>query len=272
MKPQRQRSSTSVAVSIALHLVLGLGLARALTFGPFDGLFSDESPSVPVERIGFVALPQAGPAQAGISGGDGRPERPKHAQPPLVAPTVIPTGIPPLSSTPAPPVDDGGSGPIVGKGGPLAGIRPTFSEPRVWVPPAELVTAPKTLPERLDSALQSKLRQHEDSLRLAGAGAYAKKPGDWSWEKNGKKYGWNENGIQWGDKHIPAPLLPRLASNVALNPAAREAQQLDRLMSETREQAQRNMNEAEFRAAVKSIRERKERERKAAEAQVAGSQ
>ena len=93
MKPQRPRSSSSVAASVAVHIVLGALLVRVLSFGPF-GMFDREPPSAPVERIGFVALPQDGPAHSGISGGDDRPERPKDAPPPLVAPTAIPTGVP----------------------------------------------------------------------------------------------------------------------------------------------------------------------------------
>ena len=266
MKQQPQHRS-SVAISIALHVVLGVALVRLLTFGNIS-LFDDTS--APVERIGFVALPQEGPPSPGVSGGDGRPERPRSARPPLVAPSAVPTGVPVAPATPGASVeDDGGSGPLVGRGGPMAGIRPSYSEPRVWVPPAEIVTAPKTMTERLDSSLTALIQAKEDSLRLAGAGAYAKKPGDWTWEKNGKKYGWDQGGIRLGDFTIPSALLPKLAANTALNPAAQERAELDRLAREVREQGQRNMTEAEFRKAVNSIRERKERERRDAEAMTA---
>lgn len=267
MKQQPQHRS-SVAISVVLHVVLGVVLVRFLTFGSLN-LFDDPDASAPVERIGFVALPQEGPPSPGISGGDGRPMRPRAERPPLVAPSAVPAAVPIAPATPAPLEEEGGSGPLVGRGGPMAGIRPSYSEPRVWVPPAEMVTAPKTMPERLDSALSARIQAKEDSLRLAGAGSYAKKPGDWTWEKNGKKYGWDQGGIRLGDFTIPSALLPKLAANTALNPAAQERAELDRLAREVREQGQRNMTEADFRKAVRSIRERKERERRDAEAMTA---
>ena len=152
-----------------------------------------------------------------------------------------------------------GSGPLVGTGGPTRGVRPSFSEPRIWVPPAEVVSAPKTVSERLDSVLTALIQQKEDSLRLTASARRA--PGDWTWERGGKKYGWNQKGIQLGDATIPSALLPALAANVALNPAAMERQTLDRLNREVREQSTRGLNEEEFRNRVRSIRERKERER-----------
>ena len=265
-QPPQPRSS--VAISFALHVVLGVVLVRFLTFGPLYDIFRDPDARPPVERIGFVALPQGGPAQAGVSGGDDRPERPRRTPPPLVAPASIPVGIPAAPATPSEPVEDeGGSGPLVGRGGPLAGIRPSYSEPRVWVEPAPLVSAPRTLPEALDSTLAARIRVHEDSLQLTAAARKA--PGDWTWERGGKKYGWDQKGIRLGDFTIPSALLPALAANTALNPAAQQRAELERLAREVREQGQRNMTEAEFRKAVTSIRERKERERRDAEAMTA---
>ena len=263
---QQPQPRSSVAISVVLHVVLGVVLVRFLTFGHLS--FFDEDRSAPVERIGFVALPQDGPPSPGISGGDGRPVSPRAARPP-VAPTAVPAGVPAAPAAPSEQADKGGSGPLVGRGGPMAGIRPSYSEPRVWVPPAEIVTAPKTMPERLDSALTALIAAKEDSLKQAGAGSYAKKPGDWTWERGGKKYGWDQGGIRLGDFTIPSALLPKLAANTALNPAAQERAELDRLAREVREQGQRNMTEADFRKAVRSIRERKERERRDAEAMTA---
>ena len=262
---QQRRSAASIAVSVALNVGLLALIAQAIASTPLLNLFEGpKAPTAPVERISFIAVPKTdGPTQAGISGGDDRPESAKHPLPPLVAPTSIPTSLPPVPAQSAPD-DGGGSGPLVGRGGPLAGIRPSFSEPRVWVPPAPIVSAPKTMTERLDSALATRIRLHEDSLQLTASARRA--PGDWTWEKNGKKYGWDEKGIRLGDKSIPSALLPKLAANVALNPAAQERQSMERLMDETRAQAVRNINEDQFRKAVKAIRERKERERREAEA------
>ena len=272
---KRPRQTSSFLVSLALHIVLGVVLVRTLTFGPLNRLFDDEPTSAPVERIGFVALPQEGPPQAGISGGDGRPERAKPPTPPLVAPVAVPTGVPAAPAAPVVQREEGGSGPLVGRGGPLAGIRPSFSEPRVWVPPAPIVSAPKTMPERLDSALSARIAAHEDSLE-ATAAARAK-PGDWTWERGGKKYGWDAGGIQLGDKTIPAALLSMLAVNMQMVTAEQNARTPDRLMrdrwaSETRAYGQRNIDYEDFQKTVKAIRERKDRERREAEAARQGDQ
>lgn len=259
MRPRRVEPS--VLVSVAIHVVVGALLVNLLTFGsPLGDFFRREKPaSLPVERISFLSLPRgSGPSAPGRSGGDGRPERAPEPLPPLVAPVSVPTSIPePTAAAPAYP--EQGSGPLVGTGGPTRGIRPSFSEPRVWVPPADVVSAPKTVSERLDSVLTALIRQKEDSLRLTASARRA--PGDWTWERGGKKYGWNNKGIQLGDATIPSALLPALAANVALNPAAAERQNLDRLSREVREQSTRGLNEEEFRNRVRSIRERKERER-----------
>ena len=256
-----RRVEPSVLVSIGLHVVVGALIVQLLTFGsPLGDLFRRErATSLPVERISFLALPRsAGPTTPGRSGGDGRPERAPERLPPLVAPLTVPTLIPePAPATPSFP--EQGSGPLVGTGGPTRGVRPSFSEPRIWVPPAEVVSAPKTVSERLDSVLTALIQQKEDSLRLTASAR--RPPGDWTWERGGKKYGWNQKGIQLGDATIPSALLPALAANVALNPAAMERQTLDRLNREVREQSTRGLNEEEFRNRVRSIRERKERER-----------
>lgn len=269
MLRKRPPQTSSFVVSLALHIVLGVLLVRTLTFGPLNRLFDGDPPSAPVERIGFVALPQDGPPQAGISGGDDRPERPKREAPPLVAPTEVPNGLPEAPAAPVVDREEGGSGPLIGRGGPLAGIRPSFSEPRVWVPPAAITSAPKTMPERLDSALSARIAAHEDSLK-ATAAARAK-PGDWTWEKDGKKYGWDAGGIQLGDKTIPAALLSMLAVNMQMVTAEQNARTPDRLLrdrwaAETRAYGQRNVDYEDFQKAVKAIRQRKDRERREAEA------
>lgn len=259
MRPRR--IDPSVLVSVALHVVLGVLIVRVLTFGsPLGDLFRrDKTVSLPVERISFLALPRgSGAPTSGRSGGDGRPERAPEPLPPLVAPVTVPTSIPEPAEA-APRYPEQGSGPLVGTGGATRGVRPSFSEPRVWVPPAEVVSAPKTVSERLDSVLTALIQQKEDSLRLTASARRA--PGDWTWQRGGKKYGWDKRGIQLGDATIPSALLPALAANVALNPAAAERQTLDRLSREVREQSQRGLNEEEFRNRVRSIRERKERER-----------
>jgi hypothetical protein len=257
-----RRPASSWVASIVLHLVLGAGLLKLLTMPlPLDGLFGRQhAPSLPVERISFLALPKAtGVPTTGRSGGDGRTERPRRPAP-LVSPPAVPSTLPPPSTAQP---DEGGSGPVIGQGGPTAGIRPSLGDPRLWVPPAAVIAAPKTDVERLDSSLVARLQAHKDSLALAYKPNKMER-GDWTVEKNGKKYGLDPQFIHLGNFSLPTPLLALLPLNLKAqgNPIAQERdRRLNSMRTEILEQSQRVMNEEEFRTAVKRIRERKERER-----------
>jgi len=87
--------------------------------------------------------------------------------------------------------------------------------------------------------------------------------GDWTVEKNGKKYGIDQQYIRLGKFSIPTALLALLPFNAQTNPtvADRNRQQMAMRM-DIMEHAQMSLNEEEFRRAVKAIRERKEREHK----------
>ena len=96
------------------------------------------------------------------------------------------------------------------------------------------------------------------------AAAQGREPGDWTFEKGGKKWGMDKRNIYIGDHSIPTAILALLPLNSGSNPVKnREERNLNLQRQEINEQAQRAMNEAEFREAVKKIRERKEREHRA---------
>jgi hypothetical protein len=105
-----------------------------------------------------------------------------------------------------------------------------------------------------------------DSIALASA---QRKPGDWTWTKDGKKYGWDAMGIHLGGITIPRELLA-LGGALAQVDAASNPQVADRarairaMTQDINYNAPRAMNAEEFRTAVKRIRERKERERREA--------
>lgn len=227
----------------------------------------------PVERIHFVATPTlAAVTNAGRSGGDGRPESKRPAPPRLapprpasVAPALVPNAVPPPAppaASPADPAAAGGSGEVIGAGGPTRGVRPTYSDPRLWVPPAPYVAVPRTPAERLDSSLAARLRAHRDSMALATHVPTKAERGDWTMERNGKKYGIDQKYIHLGSFQLPTAALALLPLNQTSNPIAGErARSYAYMHGDINFQAQRAMNMAEFRSAVKAIRERKERER-----------
>jgi hypothetical protein len=260
-----KRSTGYLFASVGAHVLAAALLIRFLVSPNIIQLIlgGGKSEPVPVERIGFLRLPKATDKPVvGKSGGDNRAVTNK---PPvrLVAPTVVPSTLPPVAAPSASePQVESGSGPIVGTGGPARGIRPSYSDPRLWPAPGDVVAAPKTPTQRLDSVIADIIKPYNDSLAIA---AGQRQPGDWTFEKDGKKYGIDPKWIHLGKFSIPTAILGMLPINAQANPVLAERNKIsNQLHSDIMSQAQRGMNEADFKKAVKSIRERKERERAAA--------
>lgn len=262
-QPRTRIATRPLVVSVVLHIGLIFFLAHTLISprGMWLIFGRPDVKEVPVERIGFLRLPQAdGPAVEGRSGGDGRPLS-ETVPSRIVAPQEVPAGVPVF-----PPATDvspeAGSGPLVGGGGPTQGIRPAYTSPRVWAPTGDIVSAPKTAKEKLDSAIVSIIAPFNDSLAVASG---QRKPGDWTFERGGRKYGIDPQYIRLGKVSIPTAVLALLPINQTANPTMTDRNRMqNQLRSDIFWQAQRGMNEADFKKAVKSIRERKERERKQA--------
>ncbi len=262
----RRRLSGPAIISLVLHVVIGVALLRVLLIPyPFTSLFSSKEQPVEPERISFLALPQASATTSpGKSGGNGRPETPtrREAPAPIVAPTEVPSTLPPITpAPPAPPSEDEANGPLIGRGGATKGIRPSYSDPRIWVPAAPVVSAPKSADTRMDSVVTADIERARDSIAATTYNPNKFERGDWTVEKNGRKYGIDNQYIRLGKVSIPNVLLGFLPLNTQGNPIAAER---DRAMASLRQeilyQSQRSMNEEEFRKAVKELRERKERE------------
>src|SRR5665647_569136 len=126
--PRKRGPSRPFVASVVLHAMLTVALVRFLVSpAAFTLIFGHHNTAeIPAERIGFLRLPKAtGAPVAGRSGGDNRPVN-ITAQQKLIAPTVVPTSIPPLPAVTSTPAATEGSGPLVGSGGPTRGIRPTY--------------------------------------------------------------------------------------------------------------------------------------------------
>jgi hypothetical protein len=221
-----------------------------------------------VERIGFVAMPKGDPneKEPARAGGNGRPivrnVNPTPAMPPLVAPTIVPKGLPDLPRPFRPGDEEAGSGPIVATGGPARGIRPQFTDPRVWAPAAPVVQMPLTGTRKLDSTLATRLGALNDSIALVPK---EREPGDWTVERDGKKYGIDGKFIRLGKFQLPTAALALLPLNQTANPGQTErARAIGQIRSEILDQAARGARDDDFRAAVKALRERKDKERAAA--------
>lgn len=235
---------------------------------PFLSIFKENDERIDPERISFLALPQSESAPTpGRSGGNGRPQTSSTANvaPQIVAPSGVPSSLPPVNPA-APPTtggDDPGTGPLIGGGGPTRGVRPSYSDPRIWVPEAAVVSAPKSADARMDSAVVAAIARTRDSMAANTYSPNKFERGDWTVEKNGRKYGIDNQYVRLGKVSIPLPLLALLPLNLPqANPiAAGREREMASMRAEIQFHSQRALNEQEFRRAVKSLRERKERER-----------
>lgn len=268
-----RRPAAPVLVSIALHVVLGAGLLRVLMVAsPLRWL--EDVPPPRAEQIGFIALPQQGESNPGRDGGDDRPvtDQPPRPARPLVAPVGTPSTLP---AAPASPVAEqgGGSGPRIGAGGPTAGVRPSYNDPRVWAPMGPVVQLPMTPAERLDRTLKSDIMRHNDSLAVATHVPGKLESGDWTVDGPGGKWGVDNQKIRLGKFSLPSAVLALLPLNVQGGQNASAGRDLEaqrafaRIRADIQYQSQRMLNEDELRVAAKRIRERVDRERREKAAQ-----
>ena len=268
------------AVSVGVNVVvLGLFL-RALTLHErWYEQFTRRSGEVPAERISFLRLPPGQTSQAGRSGGDGR--TPSAARPARPTPRFVP---PTTAAVPAPraaapePISGqtvgaaegrGGSGEIIGDGGPTAGMRPTYADPRLWRRPDVAVSAPKSAKERVDSVIADRFGPVRDSIAAAQEiAAGQRKPGDWTVKGAGGTWGMDPQSIHLGKIKVPTALLGLLTTNLQKNLRSNPNELAnDRRLAQARQEimdhAASGMAEDDFRGAVRAIRARKDRERNA---------
>jgi hypothetical protein len=257
----RRRLSPSFLVSVGVHAVVAIALMQMLIL---NGDFSSKpkQSTAREQRVGFVRLPQPGVTKPtpGQSGGDGRPFKSREVH--VVAPATVPTQMPAPAAPAAKTTDNEGAGPIVGTGGPSRGVRPQYTDPRVWEPPGQVVAAPKTVAQTIDSLIADAIAPYNDSV---AAVAQRRDPTDWTVEKGGYKWGVDKRAIHLGPFSIPTALLAMLPLNLQGNPTTMERDRSFAAMNrDISIHAQQAINEADFMKAVRSIRERKERERAAA--------
>lgn len=265
-------SLTALVLQIVLIVIV---VPSFLVPVAYDWLRDDSGRAIMPEEIRFeVVLPTGGEPnrEAPRDGGDGRPiDETQPAEPlvvpPLVAPSGVPSGIP--AAAPAEePSSGGGYGDIIGDGGPIRGLRPTFTDQRLWVKPGDVVVAPIVPLNRADTLRLMLERSIQAYADAAGDENQGRRPGDWTFNLGGKKWGVDQGMIRLGNFSLPTPVLAMLPlNNVQANPiAAERARRLDAMRSEIVQQAARQMRDDEFDQAVKALRERREKERQATRA------
>lgn len=145
-------------------------------------------------------------------------------------------------------------------------ISPSLGDARLWTRPLPLP------PQELAQRLRRTNKQLADSVVTATVQAFldsiAREPGaatqlpDWTTNLGGKKYGIDGRNIYIAGLKIPAAVLALLPIPATGNyDQAKAAQRIEAMRADLLQAAQRAENVAEFKKAIKEIRERKERER-----------
>jgi hypothetical protein len=213
------------------------------------------------EHIHYIAIPRGEPTGNG-SETTAAPPAKGVAPAPLRAPTAIPSVVPPIPSSTAGAI----SGKVGGTGGARAGIatgvEPATPDPRIPLEPAPYRPDPKTSTELADSAVQAAFGVYFDSARYAAEHA-GRAPGDWTHTTaDGQKWGWDPGGIRLGKYTIPNAVLAALPLRIGNGRSPVDVRNQNWMYNDIQQRAQQSISEDEFRAAVRRIRERKEKERR----------
>lgn len=272
--PTRRNDPRASLIAAVLQLLLVVVLGSAIAVPIAYDVFQPRE--VREERLRFIAVDTA-PAPLVArgrveqrDGGDDRPLSPIAPTEPS-APIVAPRDVPVGSAEPVGPArtPSGGTGPLVGGGGPTQGIRPSYNDPRLWLAPArpgdvvEGPYRPMTRADSLRAIVDAFGAAYLDSLRRLPPGSNVP---SWVFERNGRKYGLDGGMIRLGDFAIPTALLALLPLNIPLtrDDIAR-ARFMNSMRNEVRQGFEKGQRDDDFYRAVKALRERKERERREAE-------
>jgi hypothetical protein len=259
---RERKSKSSIAISVAIHVVMLAALATITFHYPLSDFFRqpDRMQSVPVR---FIPLEPHAAASSGAQAA-----KKTRAQQPTPLPSVssIPVGVP----APAAPVaastralGAGGSATAQAGADPAVGIgiRPGIPDGRLITNPLLVPGQPQTEAQQAEKIIASIYQEYLDSARAAMNNP-GRDPGDWSWGgKDGDKWGWDKNGVHIGGITIPNIVLAALPIPVtgATDPVNMRSRQF--ITSDIRAHAGL-MTEDEFRAAVRRVRERVDRERR----------
>lgn len=257
---KQKRSRRWWTISIIVHAIAVFALAQIVFRFPLGQLMGIPRQKIQQERLQYIALPKPAGAETGAPASS----TPAQSSPaPLLKPAVTP------GTTTAPPTVDsvrarsaGGTGTGLGDVGIglATGVAPRQPDARIPLAAGDLARVPRTNAETVDSVISLAIGIVSDSIAVANG---QRKPGDWTIKGKGGTWGWDPNGnIRLGKFTIPGALLALLPLNVQSPMSPIEQRSVAWIRQDILYHAQRTITEDEFRASVKRIRERKERERR----------
>jgi hypothetical protein len=257
MKTTDRPTPRSLAISVAIHIVVIVLLGSIMWRYPLGQMMGLRQPRMQPERLHYIQLP-AQPTQGSSGSPSKAPGAPGALKAPVETPGAVPATPPPDSGSSQ---AAGGTGDGRGAGGGVAnGIVPRQPDSRIELTTEPVARVPLSNVEAVDSLVSVAIGIYNDSMAIA---ARRRQPGDWSVKgKDGKTWGWDRQGIRLGKVTIPNALLALLPLNGGAAGSPIEARTLAYIERDIRENAERSISEDQFRAAVKRIRERKEKERR----------
>jgi len=258
-----KKDKGSIVLSLVIHVFVIVAIASITFRYPLSSLFTSRDKSL-IERVQYVRVAPATPRGAVGNGAEPKRRTLRTLSPAqLLPPSTIPTAIPPL---PPPTVSPGAiSGTPNGSGGApngmATGIEPALPDPRIELRPNGQ-RLPLTMAQKNDSAVKAiyvAFRQAE----IEAEEQRGRSPRDWTMTHDGQKYGLDSQYIYLGKFKIPSAILAALPLNRGGVEGSRiiEARNAAWIQNDIYSHAQ-GMSEDDFRAAVKRIRERMDRERK----------
>jgi hypothetical protein len=256
-----KRSTGGLIASVAIHLAVVLLLAQMVFRYPLASLIGySAAQHIKPETIHYVVVkPPPPPSSVEAPVKKGRPTPRGGAPAPLIAPSVIPTQVPPPITGVVPPAQAaGGTGNglgVTGGTGVATGVVPAVPDSRIRVAPGYFEMPTKTPAEKIDSIVADLYGDMLDSMEVV---AHQRKPGDWTWTKDGKKYGWDQQGIQLGKFMIPNALFALLPLRFQANPTL-SSRYDEGMREDVLFHARMSITEDEFKAAIKRIRARNEK-------------
>jgi len=263
------RKKGSVAISLVANAIL-IALIASITFTyPRSAFFEGDRTLTPTERVTYVQVQPRGASTVAGNGATPKAKPKKAIAPtptPILAPSVIPTTLPPIPAPTAAPGSPTGSS--TGTGGAPAGvatgIEPTMPDPRIELKPNSL-RLPLSMAQKNDSAVKAIYMAYREA-EIASEENRGRSPRDWTIERNGQKYGLDSQYIYLGKFKVPSAILAALPFNYGGVDGARiiQARNANWIRDDIMSHSQ-GMSEDDFRAAIKRIRERKDKERKESE-------
>ncbi len=253
----RRALAGGLAVSVALHILLFIG-ARvvAVRTSPYrlppvettpapEGLVVVDVAPTDLPRQAEEPHPEPNPPRTRVE--PRREARISDAAPPDTGRPPGPPGVEGPEAPPGPEAERGMSN--------ASRLIPRYVDGRIWFDPRDPLLFGDRLARfaRADSAVRAILRDWLDSLRMSDE--ERQRALDWTYEKDGKRWGISPEGLHLGDITIPIPF-----GFAPSGPRRREFEQALRDLAEIRLQNARQDAERVAKERREAMRERSEEE------------